>query len=437
LKFDFQRLMKTGSAWAIADQAVASAGNFATVLFLARGLAPVEFGIFVLINSICVSVAAFHANLIVVPMVVLAAPASAAKSRTYTTTALVLTLALLPASALAVFLSSVPLHREATGLLAVIYVLAWQLQETMRRALMSKLRYRDAIWGDVINYLGQALLVGLLILWAHGTLNEAFVIMVATSLAAAALQCWQTRLALATRTQLRAAGVAFWDLGKWLAVGSLTGLGVIPLFLWLLNWFHGTEAVAAFQAVLNVLGLANPIILSIPAILVPVTANFLLARNDHGSRSLFGLGMRYAVQIELILAPLFLVLAIWPRTALILFYGKASAYCNETSVLRIAVVACVLQIPLTVLLAVLTGAGKTKSSAVVLGAGTVASLACAPPLIYAGGVGGGMLSLIANRGTSVLLAINLLRSPSSAGGVDGANVSDRAVCTTPEANARL
>jgi O-antigen/teichoic acid export membrane protein len=204
-----------------------------------------------------------------------------------------------------------------------------------------------------------------------------------------------------------------------------------------LNWFHGTEAVAAFQAVLNVLGLANPIILSIPAILVPVTANFLLARNDHGSRSLFGLGMRYAVQIELILAPLFLVLAIWPRTALILFYGKASAYCNETSVLRIAVVACVLQIPLTVLLAVLTGAGKTKSSAVVLGAGTVASLACAPPLIYAGGVGGGMLSLIANRGTCVLLAINLLRSPSSAGGVDGANVSDRAVCTTPEANARL
>lgn len=429
--------MKAGSVWAIADQGVASAGNFATVLFLARGLEPGEFGTFALINSVCLIVFGFHANLVVSPLVVFSAPASPAKSRTYVTTALMLTVVLLPASALAILLPSISLHRGVTGLLAAIYVFAWQLQESARRALTSKLRYGDAIFGDSISYLGQALCMVLLIMWARCTLNVAFAAMATTSLAAAGVQCCQAGLARTTWAQFRTIGVSFWNLGKWLAVGSLTGLAVIPLFLWLLNWFHGREAVAAFQAVLNVLGPTNPIILSIPAFIVPVVANFLRTQNGGGARSLFDLTIRYVVQIELIIAPLFLALLIWPRAALVLFYGKASPYCNATLALRVAVVGCVLLIPLTVLLAVFTGSGRTKDNAVVLGAGLVASLACAPPLIFFGGVGGGMLSLIANRLSSVLLAIRMLRSPSDSGWSDEPPIGDCPASSAPEANVRL
>jgi len=426
----FQRLKMGGSAWAIVDQAVTSGGNFATVLFLARGLPPAEFGTFALLNSILLVVLGFHANLIVSPLVVLAAPASAAKFRTYTTSALGLTVALLPLSALAIFLASASLHREVTGLLAILYIFAWQLQETTRRSLTSKLRYRDAVWGDAISYLGQALLVGLLFMHPRSTLNEAFAIMTATSLAAVALQCWQGRLVSVAWERLREAGVSFWHLGKWLAVSGVMGVALGPIYPWLMSWFHGRESAAAFQAVLNVLSLANPIILSIQAIVVPAAANFLLTQDRRTGKSVLWMAMKYVVQLELIIAPLFLILAIWPHSALALFYGKSSIYCNQTTALRVAVVASLILIPQTVLLAALTGVGKTKRNTVVIGAGTAAALVSAPPLIYAGGVVGGMVAMAISRTACVLLAIRLLRTPAVKDSIGP-------MCAAPETNVGL
>jgi O-antigen/teichoic acid export membrane protein len=410
--------MKAGSAWALADQMVVSAGNFAITLLLARGLSPAEFGTFVLINAACLIVIGFHANLIVSPLVVLGASASAAKARTYPMAAVVFTLGLLPVSALVVFLASASLHREVTGLLAIIYILVWQLQETTRRALLSRLRYRDAIWGDAISYLGRALIVGYLATQSRVSLNEAFAVMAATSLAAAALQCWQGKFALATWTQLCECGAKFWTLGKWLVVVSLTSVVAGPIYPWLLDWFHGREAAASFQAAMNVLGLANPLILSIPTIAMPAAANLLLTRSQHTSKSLLGLAMKYVVQFELILAPWFAILMLWPHNALVLFYGKASVYGSQTSALRIGVLVYLLNVPMIVLGAVLTGSGKTKSNAAVEGTGAVVSLVCAPPLIFAGGVVGAMLAETLARGVRVLYAVRSLRRFSAASGAD-------------------
>lgn len=409
MSVDLQRLIKSGSVWAIADQVVASGGNFAITLLLARGLAPAEFGTFVLINSACLIVFGFHANLIVSPLVVLGASASAAKSRTYSTVALMLTLALLPVSFLVVFSASASLHREVTGFLAVISILAWQLQETTRRALISKLRYRDAIWGDAISYLGQALLVGLLIMQPRFTLNETFGVMAATSVAAAAIQCWQLRLAPTTWSQLLVTGTEFWTLGKWLAVVSLTSVVAGPLFPWLLNWFRNKEAVASFQAVINVLGLANPLILSIPAIVMPTVANRMRESVGNPSKVLFNLTMRHVLWFELLLAPWLLILTVWPHVALISFYGKATAYGNQTVALRVGVLVYLLTVPMTILAAVLTGSGRTKSNAAMQGAGAVASLVCAPPLIFAGGVVGTMLAETVARGIRVWYAVRAIR----------------------------
>jgi len=397
---------------------VASAGNFFIALLLARKLSPADFGTFVLINAACLIVYGFHSNLIVSPLVVLGASASASKTQIYPTVALVLTLALLPVSALVVFSASAALHQEVTGLLAVIYVLAWQLQETTRRSLLSRLRYKDAIWGDSISYLGQAFIVGLLTLCTETTLNTTFAVMAATSLAAAALQAWQGKLVPMTWTQLRDCGTEFWTLGKWMVVVSLTSIAAGPLFPWLLNWFHGREATASYQAAMNVLGLANPVILSIPTIAMPPAATFLLRRSANPGRSLLGLGMKYVIQFELILAPWFTLLMLWPRTALVLFYGKASVYGSQTLALRIGVFVYILTIPMIVLGAVLTGSGKTKSNAAMQAGGAVASLVCAPPLIFAGGAIGAMLAEIVSRGVRVLLAIRSLSTAPIADGVD-------------------
>jgi O-antigen/teichoic acid export membrane protein len=404
-----QRLMKGGSVGAIADQVVVSAGNFATTLLLARALAPAEFGTFVLINSACQIMIGFHGNLVVSPLVVLGASASATKYRTYPTAALAFTLTLLPVSFLVVFLASASLHREVTGLLAVFYILAWQFQETTRRALTSKLRYGDAIWGDSISYLGQALLVGLMFRHPGSTLNEAFTIMAAATLGAAVLQCWQAKAALMTWTELCHCGVEFWALGKWMIVVSLTSVAAGPLFPWFLNWFHGKEAVASYQAAMNVLGLANPLVISISAIVMPTAANWLNENSLQRSRSLYRLAMRYVLQFELLLAPWLLVLLVWPHNALIAFYGKTTLYGGQTAALRVGILVYVLTVPMTVFGAVLTGTGKTKSNAAMQVVGAAASLVCAPPLILTGGVVGTMLAETVARGSRVWYAARSIR----------------------------
>jgi len=401
-------IIKSSSAWAIADQVIASAGNFATALVLARGLPTAEFGVFVLINSACLIGIGLHGNLIISPLVVLGVSGDRDRSRIYPTVALMFTLAMLPAVALVVLPASQLLHRGATGILALIYVLAWQFQETMRRTLISRRRYRDAMWGDGFSYVGQAMIVALLFQRPGMTLNLAFLVMAATSLAAATLQGWQLKLVSASLSELRKYAFEFWVLGKWLAIVSLISLIASPLFPWLLNWFHGKEAVAIFQATMNVFGLANPLILSIPAIIMPAAANLLSGSGATGRRSLIDLSMKHVLLFEGIIAPWLLLLLLWPHEVLTLIYGKASIYSGQTGMLRLGVLVCIFNIPMAVMQAALTGVRKTKSNAVMYGVGSITSLVFAPIAIFAGGVFGAMLSEAVTRGSCLLAAMRSL-----------------------------
>jgi O-antigen/teichoic acid export membrane protein len=401
--------MKSNSYWAIADQGIASAGNFATTLLLARALPPAEFGTFVLLNSACVVVLGFQGNLVSIPMVVLRASESTSRTNKHLSSALILTAFLMPISALVLLPAAASLHRLGTGMLALIFVLAWQLQETTRRALISSFRYRDAIWGDAISYVGQALLVGYLYLGKHTSLDRAYVFMAFTSLVAVALQSWQVGLARTTWSELWDSGLRFWNLGKWLAVVSLLGVAEGPISPWLLNWFHGIESAARFQAVMSVWGLAHPITSSIPAIVIPATANLLQKSEKRNGKALIELGSKYSLEYGLILAPLFIVLALWPHNILMLFYGRTSVYVTETLAMRIGIIVIIITVPMMVFDAILTGAGRTKTTASMHGAGAVASLVSSPPLIYSGGVCGAMLVEVVSRGARFLWAVRALR----------------------------
>jgi len=424
-----QRFMKNGSSWAIADQGIASAGNFATTLLLARGVPPAEYGTFVLLVSVCLVVFGFQGNLVVSPLVVLGASGTPGQTRSYLTAALVFTLALLPVSALIVLPAAISLHRVVTGIFALIYVVSWQLQETPRRALLSAFRYKDALWGDAISYLGQALLVGLLVIRKGATLNQAFALMAATSLVAAALQSWQARLAPTSWSILRDCGIKFWALGKWLVVVSILSIAEGPLSPWMLNWFRGRESAASFQAVMNVWGLANPILNSVSAIVIPATAAYLLTRENRTGKALIRLGMKYSLEFELILVPVFIVIALWPRAVLALFYGTNSVYAAQTLALRIGVIATIIYVPMTIFGAVLTGAGRTKTNASMHGAGAAASLVSSPPLIFLGGAAGAMLVEVVSRSARLVWAIRFLRSTSAAFLGDQKEVQDCASCT--------
>lgn len=409
---------KSHSFWAIADQGIASAGNFATSLFLARALPPAEFGTFVLLNSACLVAFGLQGNLIVSPLVVLGASGPTTRISSYLTAALLFTVALSPVSALFVLPAAASLHCFETGVLALVYLVAWQLQESARRALLSSFRYADAIWGDAISYLGQAVLVSLLWIKKSASLDVAFAMMAATSVVAAALQSWQSGLAPASLSDVRDTGIRFWALGKWLGVVSLLTLGQGPIFPWLLNWFHGRGTAADFQAAMNVCGLVNPVINSIPAIVMPAAAAFLLTSENRSRRRFLEFGMKYVIQMEILLAPVFIVIAFWPQTVLAMFYGRHSVYVHQALALRIGAVVFIVTVPMTIFGAMFTGAGKTKDSVKMNGVGTFASLLVGPFFIYAGGAVGAMCAETATRLARVIWAARFMTPHATADETD-------------------
>ena len=398
--------MRTRSSWAVVDQTFVSAGNFVTTLVLSRSLIPSEFGMFALLSSVCLVANGFHSNLIVSPLMVLGAAETGKKRRACPTAAIGLTSLLSPVWVCAILIASLSLHRIASGAWAALSVLAWQYQETTRRALFAVIRQRDALWGDLISYPGQAIVIWLVMRTRYGNLDSAFIVIGATSLAAALLQGRQAGIGRISWKQCALRLRQFWRISGWLLLSSLTGIVAAPWMPWLLNWFHGRSAAASFQAVMGVLNLTNPVVLSISAIVIPAVSA-MLVRPGSKHRCL-KIALRYIVQFEILLAPLLVVMLVWPHWVLSLFFGSHSVYCRETVALRIAVFTCVLNVPLQVFQGVLTGKGNTRSVAILQGAGALTGLLGAPLLVFYAGVPGSMLAESVNRGVKSLCGMQSL-----------------------------
>jgi O-antigen/teichoic acid export membrane protein len=226
--------------WSLADQGAVSLGNFATTILLARAMSPRDFGVFALIFGMLIFLNNLHGALITYPLSVHGAAADDNELRRLTWLALALTLALGVPVGIGVGLIAwaFKLGRLTPWLVAAM--LLWQVQETLRRALMAHLRYQDAIWGDGVSYLGQALVIVFL---AHsGRLSPAtiFATIAGTSAIGALLQWAQLRLFGAFSLSglvLRARDC--WELGRWTAAGNLAGIANIQAVPWALAAFHG------------------------------------------------------------------------------------------------------------------------------------------------------------------------------------------------------
>jgi O-antigen/teichoic acid export membrane protein len=405
-RLSFKWITRGGSRWAIADQIFVSGGNFATTLVFSRWLPPAEFGTFALINSVCLVANGFHSNLIICPLMVFGGSEAGKERRGYPAAALTLSSLLFPFWLMAILVAALYLHRGTVGLLAVLSVFAWQSQETTRRALFAVYRHRAAIWGDLISYPGQAALILLLMIKMRPTLSGAFAVMASTSLAAAWLQSRQVNAAAVSWQECVRVGGEFWQMGKWLLLSSAAGIAAAPLLPWLLNWARGRTAAAEFQAVMSVLNLTNPLVLSITAIVIPAVAGTLPSGDrlrDAGS-----IALRYVTQFELILVPFMLVILIWPRWVLTVFYGAGSPYAGQMLTLRIGALACALSIPLSVLQSVFAGKGKTRNNAILQTGGSLPALLGAPLFVWLAGVPGAMAAETINRGVKVTLGWHLL-----------------------------
>ena len=402
----------TRSFWALLDQGIVSAGNFISMVLLARSLSRVEYGTFVLIYGACSVVNGLHSNLIISPLVVFSSTPSLEKAKLHSMASIRLTLGFVAVSAIVVLSASASLHLTICGVVALGSVVAWQIQETLRRSLLARFRYIDAIWGDSFSYLGQAGLIGVM-LWSRIlTPARVFVAMGATSLLAAMIQLAQVGLVRCSLHQTKEIARDFWQLSKWLLLAGLTSIFAAPLFPWILNWAHGREAAAEFQALNTVLGAANPLMLSIPAIVMPAIANLIQGHPSGFEGVLRRRAMRYVVMFELVLLPWLVFVSFWPGTALRWFYGSGSPYCASLWPLRIGVVVYALTVPFTVFGAALVATGRSKAAALYSACGSGFELVIAPALIFGAGVAGAMVADSFSRGLKTIVAYIMLTRPS-------------------------
>ncbi len=322
------------ASWVLVDQGVASLGNFLTGTFLARYLPQNEYGAFGVLLETMLYLNSLQAALVIYPLTIKGATGDRANLGRVATASILFTLLLLPILGGAMVGATHASEMISVAAVAVAALVLWQLQETMRRALISDLRFSDAVWGDLLSYPGQAAAIFALAWFGKLSLGSAFVAMGLTSAAAIVVQSIQIGLKPIQFDRIRVLAVEFWRLGRWMLLTNgasvITGLG----FIWTLKWSHGLMETAMFAALVQLFKLANPIMSSMSGLIVPAVARTSAV---NGTRASTRMAIRYTAFGALLLTPYFLILALFPGTALRLLYGEHSPYLGEANLLRMYV----------------------------------------------------------------------------------------------------
>lgn len=377
--------------WAFADQAVVSLGNFVTNIILARKLVPHDFGTYAILLGVAVFIYGVHGALVTYPLSVRGAATSPNGLRSLTTLSLWLTAVAGLMFGAALVIACLLLGKFTLGLCAAAAMILFIIQETLRRALMAHMRFRDSFIGDFVSYLGQGGVVLALALNGRLSVESAFLAMALTSLVAAGLQMMQLGI---WRLHVDRASVLFrdfWSLGRWAVLNNAAATFSVQFFPWMLAVLLGTTAAGTFQALNNVLGVTNPIVLSAVNVILPASAS---AWRTSGLQAASRVAVRYGVLSGLILCPCFAITMLLPGRVLAIFYGHNSSYLVYSTALRILVIATAVNYIAVVLSTLVNALEQTRVTFVVLVASGVSSFVVGLPLMAWKGLAGAAIAIM-------------------------------------------
>lgn len=360
-------LLNSRPVWTIADQAIVSLGNFLSGVILARHLPETGYGAYALLLETMLFLNSLQAAIVTYPMSVRGATHDSRNLRRFASAALWLTLALLPALGAAMgiaVLCGAQMGMSGVGSLplaigAIAGMVLWQMQETMRCALMAEFRFGACIPGDALSYLGQVGLLSLLATFGALTLPRAFFVIGSTSALAVVLQAMQVGIVRVSFAEFVEIARDFWKLGSWTLLANIAMVLTTMGYTWMLKLLRGLDATADFAAILVPFRLANPLLLGIGNLLVPAVAR--AARKD-GVRASARAAGRYSLLGGAVIFTYYGVLCAFPSLALRLVFGSGSPYLNEGTWLRLyALNMCVMYVEL-VLQGWLSGLGESRAN---------------------------------------------------------------------------
>ncbi|MFC7476236.1 hypothetical protein ACFQS7_17855 [Dankookia sp. GCM10030260] len=399
------RLHLTRISWSLADQGIVSIGSFLVNVLLARELAAEDYGMFALLFGGMLTLQVVNSALLFHPFAVRLVVADADDHGRLLSASLAL-IALLSGCLSVVLAVVLATTGQAVLILpALAAFLTWQLQEGLRRGLLSTFRYRAATLGDGLSYLGQGAVVILLARLDVLTLETALYSMAATSTMAAAVQVLQLRPYPLGRLHLRRTMADYWMIGGGWSIGNAMLLqGRAQLLLFGLAAAAGTAAVASFQAAANAVNLLNPILFALCNI-IPQTASEGRGRgNAEVWRTVRGYCILAAPPI---LAYAAVLLAV-PGQVLELMYGPGSSHLDMTLAVRVLILAALAGYAADVAVAFLHGLTAMRLAFAINAAGALATLVLAVPLIGTLGVLGNCLTHVGANAVRLIAARRIL-----------------------------
>ncbi len=391
--------------WSLADQGAVSLGNFLTNILLARSLSPTDYGVFALIYGMLILMNSYHSSAVVYPLSLSGAPSTIEELHQHLRRSICATLILAFPLGLVVFGATLVLKRPEITPWVVLALVCWQVQETLRRGLMAHLRHAEAVWGDTLSYLGQAGMIWIYLKSQHQSLAAIFGILAATSMMATAVQISQLSLRLAWEKDLLSQLKHSWRVSRW-AVLANTAVAVpgvaYPWFLAL----QGTYLAASYQALLNIIGVCNPVMMSVGNIVLPETVRANASGGwKHASRVLLRGGILGAT----LLIPCYALIFLWPGLFLRILYRADSPYFFLPGALRILVVAYCFAYGAYLLSALFYGLGQSKIVFRAQSVGAVVAITCGFPLVMRFGISGACVGMVCVYAAQLIVAAVLLR----------------------------
>lgn len=407
----------------MSDQAVVSLGNFLLTVMLARSLSKVEYGTYVVLYGALLTANSLHAALVTYPISVLGAHRTPRQLRTLSSNSLVV-MSLLGAPVSAVLILVAWLITRRTDLLIIVIcaMLCWQVQETLRRSLMSHLRHRRAVVGDSVTYCGEVAVAYWLV--HHGaplTARIGFEAIIVASIAGAILHAIALGLGMPNLADSLRLTKEYFTLGRLPLLSSLGYAGSLLLMPWILA-FKGLAEVASYQAMMNIVQVVNPVMFSVGNLIIPAVAHELLKpAGESGARRVT---YRYMLEGLALLTPVFLAVLFMPNLLMRTVYGHLSGYAEHDALLRVMLLgACGLYVS-HVLYCYFLGKKHVTVVAKSQLIASTASVLCALILIPLWGIVGAVIAFVSMgtvRSWALLLAMR--RDSRHSTGIDSYAVS--------------
>jgi len=397
--------------WAVADQMLISAANFAMYVFLARSLDKPAMGAFTLVHSALLFINSVQAGLITQPHNILGVTRRGGAYRRYTTATALAQIALAAAGAALSLLcwlgaGALGWNDVAALLLALApAIAAWQVQEFARRVLYTEGRLRDAFATDVIGYGGQGAAIALM--WWRDTLTgpAALYAVACASAGAALLGLWRIRRSLSRRVDT-AAFSENWHFGKWIAGGEIVGYWLSVHLLWYLVAAMVDRAAAAVLGVVHRVFGPSRVLADVFCTILPIRLSRTLATGGPAAMH------RQMILAFLLAVPLLggycLLAAVFARPLLHLLFGEQ--YPESAPVLVLYSGAMFLSYMAMIIATALRAMRLTRDLFTWQTLACVLSFPVALALIRLWGVSGAVVDMILAYAATMLLFVHTYRS---------------------------